>query len=322
MYNVIKKLNQRASFICFRESKLTRILQPYLGGNSLTSIICNINPKISNYQESVNTLRFALCAGGIKNNVKINVEREKNFKEIETMEGSLEEVEAVRKGFELEFEEVKNKILEVRKLRNESIQKINELKRNKENFGMKLNKIFDKKSEILKLLNEVKNSNIEKQTLIGEYKKRFKRLKESNIFEKMDEMSVKFDNKLVSETSKHERLKSQIVNTEKKFERLKDVMKEKSQKIEDLKNKNSFLQETTNMFSKSITPRVNGRLKSSMSNVKKQEIQNIIKLLNKENQIIELMILSEQKRLENFDQVKEYNRTKARYHDLRYKCKE
>ena len=89
MYNVIKKLNQKANYICFRESKLTRLLQPYLGGNSLTSIICNVNPHITNYQESVNTLRFALCAGGIKNNVKINLKKADNFKEIEAMEEDL-----------------------------------------------------------------------------------------------------------------------------------------------------------------------------------------------------------------------------------------
>jgi hypothetical protein len=77
MYNVISALNRNSSFVCFRESKLTRILQPYLGGNSLTAIICAVSPVQSNYQESINTLRFALCAGGIKNDVKINVVEEK-----------------------------------------------------------------------------------------------------------------------------------------------------------------------------------------------------------------------------------------------------
>lgn len=73
MYNVISKLNKGVSFVCFRESKLTRILQPYLGGNSITAIICTISPMRSNYQETVNTLRFGICAGGIKNDVKANI---------------------------------------------------------------------------------------------------------------------------------------------------------------------------------------------------------------------------------------------------------
>ena len=78
MYNVISKLNKGSSFVCFRESKLTRILQPYLGGNSITAIVCTISPLRSNYQETVNTLRFGICAGGIKNDVKVNVKE--NFK--------------------------------------------------------------------------------------------------------------------------------------------------------------------------------------------------------------------------------------------------
>lgn len=73
MYNVISKLNKGESFVCFRESKLTRILQPYLGGNSITAIVCTVSPVKSNFQETVNTLRFGMCAGGIKNDVKINL---------------------------------------------------------------------------------------------------------------------------------------------------------------------------------------------------------------------------------------------------------
>ena len=85
MYNVITKLNKGTEFICFRESKLTRILQPYLGGNSLTAIVCNIHPLISNYNESISTLRFAMCAGGIKNNVKINFKAKDSSKLVEDM---------------------------------------------------------------------------------------------------------------------------------------------------------------------------------------------------------------------------------------------
>ena len=74
VYNVISKLSKGDSFVCFRESKLTRILQPCLGGNSLTAIINTVSPSQSNLQESLNTLRFGLCAGGVKNNVAVNVQ--------------------------------------------------------------------------------------------------------------------------------------------------------------------------------------------------------------------------------------------------------
>lgn len=66
-------MNKGDNFVCFRESKLTRILQPYLGGNSITAILCTVSPAKSNLQESANTLRFGMCAGGIKNDVKVNL---------------------------------------------------------------------------------------------------------------------------------------------------------------------------------------------------------------------------------------------------------
>jgi centromeric protein E len=41
---VIRKLSRQEKNVVFRESKLTRMLSPSLGGNSKTIVICNINP--------------------------------------------------------------------------------------------------------------------------------------------------------------------------------------------------------------------------------------------------------------------------------------
>lgn len=89
---MISKLNKKDAFVGYRESKLTRILQPYLGGNSITAIICAVSPLLSNHQESINTLRFAMCAGGIKNDVKVNVKENAKPACVEEMK------EALRKG--------------------------------------------------------------------------------------------------------------------------------------------------------------------------------------------------------------------------------
>jgi hypothetical protein len=43
----------------FRESKLTRILQDSLGGNTQTFIVGNISPALSSVEETFNTLKFA-----------------------------------------------------------------------------------------------------------------------------------------------------------------------------------------------------------------------------------------------------------------------
>jgi centromeric protein E len=48
--NVINKLAEgKSAHIPYRDSKLTRILQMALGGNSLTAIVCTISPASINY---------------------------------------------------------------------------------------------------------------------------------------------------------------------------------------------------------------------------------------------------------------------------------
>jgi len=71
--NVIQKLSTNpCKFINYRDSKLTRMLQPALGGNSKTAIICTVSKLKENYQETINTLLFGSKAKNIKNSVHIN----------------------------------------------------------------------------------------------------------------------------------------------------------------------------------------------------------------------------------------------------------
>ncbi|KAJ7371492.1 hypothetical protein OS493_025393 [Desmophyllum pertusum] len=67
---VIAKLSEGESFIPFRDSKLTRILQSSLGGNAKTSMICTITPAA--IEESNSTLKFASRAKTIKNCPEVN----------------------------------------------------------------------------------------------------------------------------------------------------------------------------------------------------------------------------------------------------------
>ena len=58
--------------IPYRESKLTRILQNALGGNSKTTMIAAISPAIFNFEESLSTLRYADAVKSIKNQAIVN----------------------------------------------------------------------------------------------------------------------------------------------------------------------------------------------------------------------------------------------------------
>ncbi|KUJ17211.1 kinesin-domain-containing protein [Mollisia scopiformis] len=64
----------KSSHIPYRDSKLTRILQESLGGNSRTTLIINCSPSSYNDAETLSTLRFGMRAKAIKNKAKINAE--------------------------------------------------------------------------------------------------------------------------------------------------------------------------------------------------------------------------------------------------------
>ncbi|KAJ3101679.1 hypothetical protein HDU97_001220 [Phlyctochytrium planicorne] len=64
----------KSSHIPYRDSKLTRILQESLGGNSRTTLIINCSPSSFNEAETLSTLRFGMRAKTIKNKAKINAE--------------------------------------------------------------------------------------------------------------------------------------------------------------------------------------------------------------------------------------------------------
>ena len=71
--NVIKALvSGKATHIPFRDSKLTRLLQDSLGGNTKTVMVANFGPAASNFDETVSTLRYADRAKQIKNKPRIN----------------------------------------------------------------------------------------------------------------------------------------------------------------------------------------------------------------------------------------------------------
>lgn len=69
------KLN---SYIPYRDSKLTRLLKDSLGGNSRTVMITNISPSTRDYEETVNSLKYAIRAKAIKNHAIKNVSADSN----------------------------------------------------------------------------------------------------------------------------------------------------------------------------------------------------------------------------------------------------
>ncbi|EFX66705.1 hypothetical protein DAPPUDRAFT_64459, partial [Daphnia pulex] len=76
--NVISALGdaaRKALHVPYRDSKLTRLLQDSLGGNSRTLMIACCSPSDRDFMETLNTLKYANRARNIKNRVVLNQDR-------------------------------------------------------------------------------------------------------------------------------------------------------------------------------------------------------------------------------------------------------
>lgn len=73
---VINKLSsgesRTSSHIPYRDSKLTRLLQPALGGNARTAIVCAVTPASLHMDETLSTLKFASRAKKVTNHAQTN----------------------------------------------------------------------------------------------------------------------------------------------------------------------------------------------------------------------------------------------------------
>lgn len=71
----------------FRESKLTRLLQPALGGNARVAIVCNLSPAATAVDNTRATLHFAAAAKRVKLQPKVNEVRAERGRTAEEREG-------------------------------------------------------------------------------------------------------------------------------------------------------------------------------------------------------------------------------------------
>ncbi|KAF4402548.1 hypothetical protein G4B88_012333 [Cannabis sativa] len=116
---VIKKLSEgvesQGGHVPYRDSKLTRILQPALGGNANTAIICNITLAQVHADETKSSLQFASRALRVKNCAHVNeiltdaalLKRQK--KEIEELRAKLQGPHS--EHFEEQILNLRNKLL-------------------------------------------------------------------------------------------------------------------------------------------------------------------------------------------------------------------
>lgn len=94
----------KVNHVPYRDSKLTRILQESLGGNSRTTLIINISPASGSYYETLSTLRFGSRAKKIRNSVHINTEFS-----VDQLKGRISLLEKRNKYLEEQLEQYQSK---------------------------------------------------------------------------------------------------------------------------------------------------------------------------------------------------------------------
>ncbi|KAH9326935.1 hypothetical protein KI387_007113, partial [Taxus chinensis] len=118
--NVIKKLSDgvgsQGGHIPYRDSKLTRILQPVLGGNAKMTIICNVSPGQAHIDETRGTLLFASRAKKVTTCAHVN----EVVNDAALLKRQKKEIEELRKKLNGKLAEDMDK--EVLKLRNDLLK--------------------------------------------------------------------------------------------------------------------------------------------------------------------------------------------------------
>ncbi|KAL3684384.1 hypothetical protein R1sor_002406 [Riccia sorocarpa] len=87
-----EKKRKEGGHVPYRDSKLTRLLQDSLGGNSRTVMIACVSPADSNAEETLNTLKYANRARNIQNKPTVN--RDPTAAEIQRLRQQVELMQA------------------------------------------------------------------------------------------------------------------------------------------------------------------------------------------------------------------------------------
>ncbi|KAM9964762.1 hypothetical protein ACTFIW_004544 [Dictyostelium discoideum] len=98
--------DSKREHIPFRDSKLTRLLQDSLGGNTKTTLLVTASPHFNNVDETISTLKFGARAKSIKNNVKVN--QEKSAAELQIIVSALTKELSILKVYSISLENLVN----------------------------------------------------------------------------------------------------------------------------------------------------------------------------------------------------------------------
>lgn len=223
--NVIAALvSGKKKHIPYRDSKLTRLLQDSLGGNTKTLMIAAISPADDNYDETLGTLKYANRAKQIKNKPKINEDPK----------------DAMIREYQQELERLKAMLgkdggkAPLKRMKTEDKEKLSEMERMHDEFHNNHKDLQDNLNEQEKLIEEERRKR-------EEMEKKLKEMQE-NMVHGGDNLGVTKEDK--EDLNRMEQHNIEREKEDKKImkEKATDPFEEVTDNIEEMKDKYNELQ--------------------------------------------------------------------------------
>ena len=293
--NVISALSDpKSTHISYRDSKLTRLLQDSLGGNSKTSLIVTVSPSTYNTEETISSLFFALRAMKVQNKPIINKTVDYQALCIKLQE-DLDKLNDEYAKLKIEYEKVVTELERIKK--GEKYLEIQKSLNNSEISGVD-------NSNIDSTLNsgngKVNKSNEDIKKLKTDFKKKMKKLEEfyenlmktkteeyENILKKVDNITYEKENQIDQLTSQvnelNNTIKSQKVDIQDLTKERDDLQKPvidlstQVQELKDLKSHNRTEKEY-----KALIEQLNETISMLENRISKMEGSSIIDSNSKE----------------------------------------
>ncbi len=184
---VINSLAKGDKHIPYRDSKLTRLLQESLGGNSVTMMIAALSPADNNFDETLSTLRYASNAKQIKNTSKKNEDVTQQVirelrNEIAQLRAALAEAEAMKQSgqttpsieADMKYQEMEEKL---RALKEAQMQDWEKQKKLSELYEKERERNLRDETKIKSVMQTIKSEKMETMKLIASISKRKQKMK-------------------------------------------------------------------------------------------------------------------------------------------------
>ena len=228
--NVIHALTSKDSsgHIPFRDSKITRILKESLGGNFKTYLIVTCSPHSFNMDEIISSLNFAKRVKCIKNKYKINIKY--SYEELQDLVDKLNEklnfannqINKLLKGEKIEMNLINHNNINYN-------SKLEFYEKEKKNLENKIQELMDsnqeKDNEILKLKAEIEKLKCNEKSIENNYVKN----KKDNYIIKSQEIVYSIINDKSREKELYKKIKETLSKIEEENERIKIIENEEEE---------------------------------------------------------------------------------------------